>query len=301
MQTGCRWPIVSRQRERDVGISRLAAELSAARGNDDVLLAVHDEGARRGVAGRGKCRLPEQAARRLVECTELRVLCRGNEQEAARGHDGATVLLRSTCRGVSSLERWMLPQCNTPAILDGVEVDRAERTPGWLDRRQARRIAPPLVADELVWRLRAERVLGNVKGIGKRAAEQLANDRSPLGGWKHAERRHEASAVIEHLLYLRRRETGADVHERRRAVASMPIGAMAARAAFGVDSRAIARRPGGGRACGHAPPPGGGQRPAGAHPPDPGDIAAVDVKSACRRIPGRATPFASTVESRQDD
>src|SRR2546425_4760013 len=82
-----------RQRESHVGVARLRPHLAPARRDHHVLLAAHRVGRGGGVAARGEARLPEHLAGGLVERAELLVLGGPDEEEPARGDDGAAVVL----------------------------------------------------------------------------------------------------------------------------------------------------------------------------------------------------------------
>src|SRR5439155_27028839 len=108
----------------------------------------HRERARRSVAGRRQRRLPEQPSGCLVKGAELRVLRRGDEYQAARGDDGSPVLF-GPGGNPARRKRGMLAERDSPAVLAGVEVDRAQRAPRRLDRRKTVRVSPALVTGEL--------------------------------------------------------------------------------------------------------------------------------------------------------
>src|SRR6185503_10459777 len=132
------------QCERHISISRSCSEFSAAGGNHHVLLSTYSECTRRRVSRRRQRRLPEEPARRLVECPEFGIHRCSNEHQAARGHDRTTVLLCAR-----RLAEW-----NSPDVVARVEIDRTQGAPGRLDRGESARVAPLLVPGELVHRRR---------------------------------------------------------------------------------------------------------------------------------------------------
>src|SRR5712692_1774614 len=141
-----------RQTKRHIGVTGLRPQLTAACRDDDKLSAAHCKRAGRGVAGRGEHRLPQHAARALVERAKLRILCRRDEYETAARDDRSAVLLSSSDGNPTRCERSELAERNPPAEFARVEIDRAERTPRWLHGREAARVSPALVTSEFVRR-----------------------------------------------------------------------------------------------------------------------------------------------------
>src|ERR1700722_3236874 len=86
-----------RQRERDIDTARWPFRVAAAAGgDDDVLLAIDHVGGRGGMSREGQRCLPEKFSGAAVEGVHLAVEDGGaDEDDAARSHDGTTVVFRS--------------------------------------------------------------------------------------------------------------------------------------------------------------------------------------------------------------
>src|SRR5262245_53106487 len=95
-------------------------------------------------------------SRGLVKRAELRVLACSDEYEPAGRDDRSAIQLGTGRRHAARFELGELAQRNSPAILARIEVDRAQRAPRRCDGWMAGRIAPALVADELVARCGAQ-------------------------------------------------------------------------------------------------------------------------------------------------
>ena len=107
-----------------------ASRLAATRGDDEILPAVDFVGGRRGVAGGGHRRLPQERARGLVEGADLPVVVRRrDEDQAAGGDDRAAVVLAAGILQSLRHELGILAERNLPRVLAGIQVDGVERAP----------------------------------------------------------------------------------------------------------------------------------------------------------------------------
>src|SRR5260370_42278411 len=111
----------------------LAPNLPAPRGDDNFLPPADRIRAGRRITSRRQGRFPQQLTGRLVERAELRVHRGGDKDEPARGDDRSAILLCTRIRTGRVRQRRMLTQRNSPTVLAGVEIDRAQLTPRLID------------------------------------------------------------------------------------------------------------------------------------------------------------------------
>src|SRR5262245_3657826 len=129
--TTARTTSVPGQRERHVRAARWCAVLAAAASNHDVLPAIHYVHRRRGTAGKGQLRFPEQFASELVVGVELLVPTGGtDEEQPVRSNYGPAVIVRTCVRDAFGDQLGILAERNLPADLSLVQIDGVERAPG---------------------------------------------------------------------------------------------------------------------------------------------------------------------------
>src|SRR5262249_22203118 len=94
---------------------------------------------------------PEQLARLFVEGAELAVeVRRGDEDQAAGGHDGAPVVLASRVLQALRGELGMLAERNLPRAFAGIEIDCVQGSPRRRDGGVAVGVEELLVSGEPV-------------------------------------------------------------------------------------------------------------------------------------------------------
>src|SRR6267143_6002994 len=120
---------VLRERKGDVRVTRFRAQLTATRRDDNVLPPSDRKSAGRRITSRRQRCFPQQLTGRLVERAEFCVHRGGDKDETARRDDRSAVLLRSRGNTALPCQRGMLAERNSPAVLAGVEIDRAQRAP----------------------------------------------------------------------------------------------------------------------------------------------------------------------------